>query len=303
MRPIATINKVPVYSDKRMTGINNTRVNFSDGSYADVSTMEVMNKGEGFITLKSPPGESASGKSVTKTETLKASRLSIADVDASLDIQPGGTEIVITLTGPKSGVDDITIKQQGDEVILKGSGDGGNNIRMAGGSLVIGNISVGGSFRSNHVSINVSGNEPETKITITVPIGTMTDVSGVVGKTTIGDILSWLTLVQSGQGKAEVGRITHGDLVASGQSEIRVKEISTRIIAQVSGQSEVHVESGKIVTLNATASGQSKFHFNGEATDATLTASGQSDIEVAHVTNRPVRSRSGQAEITVRNRD
>lgn len=288
-----------------MTGVVNTRVNFADGSYADVSTMEVVSKGEGFITLNSPPGESAAGKPTTTTKTFKASRLSIADVDASVDIQPGGTEITVTVVGPKSAADDIAIRQEGDEVVLKGSGGGssGSNIVMSGGSVVVGNISVGGSFRSNNVSINVSGDEPAAKITVTVPVGTAVDVSGATGAVTIGDIGGSLVLNQRGQSKARVGMVGIAQLLASGQSEIRVRGVQKTLTANVSGQSEIKVDGGKVDTLMVTTSGQSEFRFDGQATDATLTASGQSEIEVEHVTNKPVRSKSGQADITVRNRD
>ncbi len=305
MKPIATINGIPVYSNKRMSGINNARIIFSDGSYADVSKMEVVNKGEGFITLKSPPGEDAMGKPITVTKTFKASKLSIIDAYANVDIQPGGTEIVVTMSGSKSDIDSVSIQQNGAEVILRGSGagNGSNSAVMSHSSLSIGNISVGSFFRSGNVSIKMSGNEPETKITITVPVGTALHVSDVTGLTTIGDIGGSLTLSQSGQSKARVGAVATAQLQASGQSNIRIREVSKHLSANISGQSEIKVDNGKVDTLLITTSGQSEFRFNGQATDATLSADGQSEIDVAHVTNRPVRSKSGQADITVRNRD
>lgn len=305
MKPVATINGVQVFSDKRMTGINNTRITFADGSYADVSTKEVVNKGQGFITLGSPPGGDVDTKPVTTTKTFVASKLSVADVDASVEVMPHSEkQIVVTITGPKSAAEAITMEQDGDEVSIKGAGggDGGGNVVISGGSVVIGGSVSFGSIRTNHISISTS-DEPQTKVSVRVPEGASVNVSGVSGATNIGDTRGQLVLNQQGQSKARVGKVRAAQLFASGQSEIRVAEVQENLTANVSGQSEINVRGGKVGNLVATTSGQSEFTYEGAAVDATLTASGQSEIEVEHVINKPVRSRSGQAEITVRNRD
>ncbi len=59
MKPVMTLKGVAVYSDKKLTAIIDTRIHFVDGSYADVETKEVINRGEGFISLGLPPSESA----------------------------------------------------------------------------------------------------------------------------------------------------------------------------------------------------------------------------------------------------
>ena len=303
MNLVANINGVRVYSDKPVVSIINTRVHFSDGSYADVSTNEVVNRGEGIITLGQPPSESAGGTPVVSTKSFRASQLSISNVNADVEIQPGGDQIVVTLTGPKSGVEAITIEEESGRVVVQGKGDSkvGGNIVISGGSVVIGgNISVG-SIRGGGISISTSTGESQVKIDIRVSIGTALDVSSVTGSTNIGDTLGSLVLTQGGQSRARIGRVGTAQLSTAGQSEIRAREISGNLTASTSGQSKIDVERGEIATLVVNTSGQSEFDFKGKATNAMLNASGQSEIKVTHVVNRPMKASSGQSDIIVRN--
>lgn len=53
LKLVAEINGQKVFSDKRPTSIVNTRVTFSDGSWCDVATGQVVNQGKGAINIGS----------------------------------------------------------------------------------------------------------------------------------------------------------------------------------------------------------------------------------------------------------
>lgn len=55
MRKVATINGVAVYSDKQLTGIKGTRIDFADGSCCDVLTNTTVNNGPGDIQIGEIP--------------------------------------------------------------------------------------------------------------------------------------------------------------------------------------------------------------------------------------------------------
>ncbi len=304
MKPIATVNGVQVYSDKRMTGIISNRIQFEDGSYVDIKTKEVVNKGKGSISLGSPPDGSMETNPVTTTKTFTASKLSVTDVDADMEIVPDGDHVVVGITGSKSAVETISVVQEGDNVVVKGSGRGvsDGNVTISGDSVVIGGGVSIGSIRVGGISISTLG-EPKTRVSIRVPVGTALNVSGVSGPTSIGDVCGPLVLTQRGQSTARVGKVRAAQLFASGQGEIRVVAVQDSLTASVSGQGKIDVRDGKVGNLVANTSGQGEFTYKGVAVDATLSASGQSEIDVEQVSNKPVRSRSGQAEITVRNQD
>lgn len=49
MNEVIRLNGIPVYSDKSIQSIDGTRVTFSDGSWCDVATGEVVNKGSRYM--------------------------------------------------------------------------------------------------------------------------------------------------------------------------------------------------------------------------------------------------------------
>jgi hypothetical protein len=309
LKPVATINNVPVYSNKRMTGIVNTRVQFADGSWANVSTGQTYNAGEGFISVGSMPSGIDTKPVTVGPKEFHGNHLTIADLDADLDVQPGGDKIVVTVTGPKSGVDAIVAGQMPGRVLIQGrpnAGKGGDSR----GKVVItgrgGSISVGGSISMSNISaggisISRGGEESDVKLTVQVPVGTTLDISGVTGTTNVGNTEGPLSFTQQGSGKATIGEVGATQLRAQGQGNIRVREVKDLLTANVMGQADIRVDGGKVATLQVSVMGQGEFDFRGEATNANLTVMGQGEINTSHVTNQPSRSVMGQGEINVGN--
>lgn len=85
-RPVATINGQDVYSDKQMIGIVNSKVTFSDGSWCDVATGEVVNKGAGYVNIGTPADSGSSEKTTYGPESFQTQVLDISNVSADVNI-------------------------------------------------------------------------------------------------------------------------------------------------------------------------------------------------------------------------
>ncbi|QQS21282.1 MAG: hypothetical protein IPL87_02035 [Candidatus Moraniibacteriota bacterium] len=177
--PIATINGIQVYSDKPVSSIVNTRITFSDGSYADVSTSEVVNKGSGYVSIGAPA--SSGGEQVTvgpKTYTGILS-LDMRDIAAGVDVQlSNDSSTTVTITGPKSSADDIEVREQNSILVVaaknvSGRGRSGIAISAGGSACASGGVYIGGSVsgvRSGGIVVMSSdSSEPRTKVLVKVP--------------------------------------------------------------------------------------------------------------------------------------
>jgi len=210
MSQVANINGKKVFSDKQVASIINTRVTFTDGSWCDVATGEVVNKGQGFINIGSSAEES--GEKITVgPKTFSANALEVRDIIADLDVQVHqANTIEVIIVGPANEVKNIHIKQEGNTVVVEGedgeasgadvtiiSGRGGSFTRVgriSGSGVVIGGSIRGTSIISGDVvfgrNVIISGGgENLTKVTVKVPKGASLNLSDIEGKTRLAEIL------------------------------------------------------------------------------------------------------------------
>lgn len=139
MNLVATVNGVKVYSTKQVSQINNTKIVFTDGSWCDVATNEVVNNGSGSISLGSPGTGSSTTNKPKKVgpEVFTGRAVDISGISANVDITVGD-KLSITIEGPEAEVDAIKFAQRGDRLIVEGSNASGKG----SGSGI--NISSGG---------------------------------------------------------------------------------------------------------------------------------------------------------------
>lgn len=314
------VNGKKVYSDKSIESIAGTRINFTDRSWCDVETGEVVNNGRGSISMGVPAGES--NKKETVKKSFKANAASIlkltklcADVNVQLD---SVSQLVVKIEGPVSVLKDIDISESGNELCIKSKGgksSGGINIQSGGDSISIGNISqdvclssgsiIIGNNRivsGNGISIGGSETANETKITVSVPKGTQIDVSDISGKVDIGDIEGNLEASVRGSSEIYVGCVKDTNLKARGSGSITVREVNGSFLNTVaSGSCNIRINKGSVTTLVSSASGSGNIWFGGEAESAVLTASGSGNVQANLVKNRPITNISGSGHINIGN--
>lgn len=316
-----TVNGKKVYSDKKVRSIVGTKINYTDGSWCDVETGQVVNKGRGSISID-VPGEKTDKKKTMK-KSYDAKRLRMTELCANIDIQPGtGTQIEVKIEGPSSALKDIDISEDEDLLCIRGkagkdnkgisvvSASAGRNIIRVGGSISQsicvsdGDIVIGDgcNISGSRISIGGSGSEIETNITVIVPKGTEVDVSEICGSVDIGDTDGKLRASIRGGGKISAGRVKDANLDVQGSGDIRIEEVNGNLtIDPLKGMGSIRVKRGNIETLVARITGMGSIGVGGVAKNATLAVTGMGSINVAKVINRPERHITGMGSIEVGN--
>lgn len=309
MRPVASINGIDVFSDKELTGVRNTRVSFADGSWCDIATGEVDNRGPGFIDIGGT-GQKSDEQTSVGPKSYRASMLEVRDIEADVDIQPGkGPDMVVTISGKKSGVDNILVATVDDCLVLSGKSGGrrtsGANVVISGSNISIGsgNISRGSiRLKMNSVSIGGGGNiEADVKVRVEIPIHSAVKVAGVQGNIKVGDTDGPFTGHLFGDTNMSIGKVRDAQLSLQGSGFIEVLEVNGKLSMCIQGSGDIDVFNGNVQTLNVDVMGSGYAKFNGTATDANLSVMGSGDIKVGHVKNRPNLSQMGSGNIKVAN--
>lgn len=304
-RPVATINGKDVYSDKRMTGVVNTKVTFADGSWCDVATGEVVNKGAGYINIGTPATAGDTEKITYGPTPFSAQTLDISNINADVEVSViEGDQMAVTIKGPKSEVDGIDVKHGGNILAIQGkvgkSGIRGANVVISGSSSISiggGNISIGGGG----VNISTDGGENETKLTVGVPKGSAVRIGGVQGKTVIGDIEGPLHASVLGGEDIKAGKVGDSTLYVQGSGNINVSAVNGNLSMNVQGSVDIRVKNGSVNQLSASVMGSGDARFDGEAVDANLSVMGSGDIDVEFVKNKPATNVMGRGDISVGN--
>ncbi len=308
---VATINGVRVYSTKQVSQINNTRIVFTDGSWCDVGTNEVVNNGPGSISLGSPGMEGSTTNKPKKVgpEVFIGRAVDIRGIFADVDITVGN-KLSIAIEGPEAEVDAIKFTQRDDRLVVEGSntsGKGGRSgINISSGR---GGIFIGGAIGSSHVvvssgnvvSMSADGGSSSTKVSITVPKGTEISAQGINGTTTIGDTEGPVQASVFGDSDFTIGKINDATLRIQGSGDITVASVNGNLDVNLKGSGDVDVKNGSVRNLSVNLMGSGDVKFGGRAENASLSITGDGDINVAHVTNRPLIRVMGTGDARVRN--
>lgn len=312
-QPIANINGRNVYSDKRVKSIVNTGITFTDGSWCNVATGEVVNNGGGYISIGTPPNNDGE-KTTFGPKTYRATALDVQSLRANVDIQPiDEQEMTVTINGQKSTVDDINVRLQGDTLIIEGKNSDGNihgaNIVIGGGrnigsiSVGGGNITIGGNriFSSQSTIVMSDGGEEDAKVSIGIPRGSAVKIAGIQGDVTIGDTNGSLHASILGGSDIKAGKVSDAMLSIQGSGDINVSAVNGNLSMNIQGSGDIHVHGGSVDLLSANIMGSGDAGFDGEAVDACLSIMGSGDINIASVRNKPSRSVMGRGKINIGN--
>lgn len=282
-RPIATINGREIFSDKTVRTITNTRIDFSDGSWCDGRTGEVVNKGAGYITLGTPPSDEMSNTTTRGPQTYNSRSLEVRGVNADVDIEVhSNNNIEVTITGPENLIKGIKVFENGGCLYIEDENQGKGKdsfISKFGNFFSSGNINTT-IISGSGIVINQRGNGgSETKISVKVPVGTPVSVSEIIGMTTIGDTEASIN-VHVISGDVNAGRVSDANLKIQGGGDISIEYLSGFLNAQVMGSGDILVKAGKVSMLSASVMGSG-------------------DIDINHVVNRPVQNVMGTGDINI----
>lgn len=308
-----TVNNKEVRSDKQMSGIVNSTINFTDGSWCNVDTNQVFNNtGKGFIIIDGGPlGENGKGSQDELTtvgpKNYKVKILDIQNLNANVDIQPTeGNDVTLIIIGLKPDVEKINISEKNETLSLI-------SLRSTGSSssknIIFGSVmNISGSFHlgDGGVSINsvTTNDDSNTKISIGIPKGLSVKISGVEGNVVVGDIECSLNAIVKGATKMKIGKVLDSMFMIQGSGDIIAKSVNGNNLSMtVQGSGDIKVNGGHVTNLNVDVNGSGDIKFKGEAENANLTVMGSGDIDVSFVKNSPNKSIMGCGEINVGNWD
>lgn len=304
-QPVVTINRKAVYSDKRMSNVVNSRVTFSDGSWCDVATGEVVNKGPGYINIGAPVTAGSGEKTTYGPKLFSTQTLHVSNVNADVEVVIiGGDEMSLIIDGIKSEVDAIEVNASGGALSIQGKAGVSDvqttNIVFGGSSSISisnGTVNIGrGSF-----SISTSEAKNDTKITVGVPKGSAVHVGGVRGNVVIGDTEGPLQANVVGACDVKAGKVGIAALSIRGSGDISVDSVNGSLMMNVQGSGDILVRNGSVNQLSVNVMGSGDARFDGEATEANLSVMGSGDIAVKYVKNKPVTNVMGSGRIGVGN--
>jgi hypothetical protein len=302
-RPVATINGKDVYSNKRMASVVNTKVTFGDGSWCDVATGEVVNKGTGYINIGAPASAGDTEKTTYGPDTFSAQVLDMSNINADVEVSViNGDQMTVTIKGPRSEINGIDVNQNGNTLAIQGkggkSGIRGANVVISGSS----SISIGGgNIGRGGVNISTGGGENETNLLVGVPKCSAVRVGGIQGKTVIGDTEGPLHASVLGGEDIRAGKVGDATLSVQGSGDINVGTVTGNLSMSVQGSGDIRVKNGSVNQLAAKVMGSGDASFDGEAVDANLSVMGSGDIDVEFVKNQPVTNVIGHGDINVGN--
>lgn len=254
MECVAVINGIPVYSDKGPADIVNSRVVFDDGSWCDVTTGTVSNRGPGEIRIGGTREDIEAQEVVTEGPKLyEAESLVLQGLTSDASVEPyDGVGIEVTITGPKSVIEAINVQSKsGVLTITEDHQPGGIRIRSITTRSSRRRSFLGGVFSGN-VSVSIVDGTQAARVAVRVPRQTPITVENDFGSTTIGDVYGRLVVDATGSGSVTAGRMASVDLQARSIGGIRVADANGSATVRSSGSGKITI-GGSVTSLDAQA--------------------------------------------------
>ena len=305
------VNGIKIFSDKQISRIVDTRAEFSDGSWCDVNTKQVVNRGKGYITIGAMTGNENSEKITTEEQIFLASNVEVRKVDADVTIEVNDDEkskkISVTISGRENQIKKIGINKKNDALVIQGFCNDGSSqsastiISQRSISIGGGNIKIGSSCGQNIVVVgNKSDNPCDVKILVKVPKGTPITTSQIGGQTIIGDIESPIN-ISADTNDIKVGSVTDAIINSMGDSDIEVREISGNLNVNLTGSGKVKIKNGYSPNTVIYLVGSGRVYFRGKAKNAIVSVTGSGNVQLSYVENRPVINITGSGDIDADN--
>ena len=166
-------------------------------------------------------------------QDFTARDVSVKNLIGRLDITvtAGADKVTASVTGPERMVADVTVRQQGKELVIEQSRP----------SKRLGTIS-----REDWVDVK-----------ITVPAGTALAVSGFIGEGNVGDLEAPLSIASHTSGTFRAGHVTTAAIGIAGSGDIWLARVDNNVSADIAGSGSIQTgETAGKVTVDIRGSGK-----------------------------------------------
>jgi hypothetical protein len=252
----------------------------------------------------SPPGHAASATPVEREEEHAASRLAVAGLVGSLQIerheQPG---IRLVLRGSAEAIGRVRREVRGDLLQLTAeAGPGGTTSVVSASNNTV--IALGGRATLSIGSVTTSAGsaqeaEPPLELQVYVPAATPLAITGLVGDLSIEGVDGPVDL-ELISGRAQLDRVS-GSLAAVGGSHIEVAEATGDLRVAVRAAGDVVVAETALERLEVSVSGTGNVTVGGVAERATVQIAGLGNVAIDEVRERPEVTVAGIGRVEIGN--
>ena len=235
------------------------------------------------------PGHAASSPPIEREETHAASRLAVAGLVGSLQIERhDGAGIRLILRGSPAALERVRSEVRGDLLQLTvAPGPRTTSVVSASNNTV---VALGGgratlSIGTSSVSAGTE-TEPPLEVRILVPAATPLALSGLVGDVTVRGVGGPLDLELIG-GAARLDRASGGRLTVVGGGRIELAAASGDLSITVRGAGDVVVGEAALDRLEVGLSGTGNVTVGGTAEQASVQLAGVGHVTIDQVRERP----------------
>lgn len=203
-------------------------------------------------------------------KSLGGTKLLIDDVvgDITILVTPGAQGVQVTATGDDRFTSQLSFSQNGERA----------EIRM-------------GSF-----SYDSDEGLERLHITVTVPPGTDTAITNLIGDAVIGD-LNAPVAIDAVAGEIRIGRVTSASLESNGSADIEVSEATASLSIDTAGSGEVKVGRAGATAISISGSGDAEI---GEVTGSLgIDIGGSANVTIGSVNGATAVSISGSSDVYI----
>jgi hypothetical protein len=253
----------------------------------------------------SPPGHAASATPVEREEEHAASRLAVAGLVGSLQIerheQPG---IRLVLRGSAEAIGRVRREVRGDLLQLTAeAGPGGTTSVVSASNNTV--IALGGRATLSIGSVTTSAGsaqeaEPPLELQVYVPAATPLAITGLVGDLSVEGVGGPVDL-ELISGRAQLDRVRGGSLAVVGGSHIEVAEATGDLRVAVRAAGDVVVADAVLDRLEVSVSGTGNVIVGGVAERATVQIAGVGNVAIDEVRERPEVTVAGIGRVEIGN--
>ncbi|MDI9441685.1 MAG: DUF2807 domain-containing protein [Bacillota bacterium] len=298
LKLVHTFGNVGCYSDKEVEVSTGDTVIFKDGSSANLSGLEIVNKGLGDIRFAFaeeryiPPAVNHSLTELQETfEGIKSLELVVAHAEFSVTRSPDN-KTRVSAQGTPLFLNNLVINQEQDRLRVKYRRD---SIGVSNGTHNYVEIAFG-SDRGEDLTLMVNGS---SSAEVEIPFKKATVSVNGSGSAELAD-LDVLTGSVNGSGDLTCEAVGQVNVTVNGSGDVDIDQVSGDIKAQINGSGSIDFGRGEVDSLQIVVAGSGDVDAEGvTARTASLRAIGSGDVVVGRVIEESLEKHSRHATISV----
>lgn len=290
MKRVFENQEMVVLSNKELALNRGSLITFTDGSFVDVDTRVVTNKGTGEIVIRDLPMWPSMEDIIKKQQTLRhIKHLSVDGGMNNIVILPNeNTECLISIGGADTFAQNCVVSQSGDELHVE-TPENKKNVYINRGSIWVNGKRLPPRFEDDFGYVEIQCNYLH---------------SLCVNAFGSGEILSYVPIDMlkakiKGATSIEASQLRNAELNISGSGNLVVDELYGCLYGRVSGSGNIDVLDGLIDYADVAISGSGDLTIGALVKTAKLSHSGSGDIMIAHILEEYTAQRTGSGLLRV----